>query len=499
MSDIEYTELQYKRLHFLGIGGRGMSAMAQIAQQFGAHVSGCDKGASYTTAALQQAGIPIEIGHSPAHLNDADALIYVPAVTTFEPDNAEVAEAQARGLINMTWQELLGKWAKGKCAISVSGVHGKGTTTTLLSYMFLDAGLDPSCFVGAVVPRFNSSFRLGQSPYFINEADEYNHNFWHVHPRIAIVTSIEYEHPEFFPDMDSMLYAFEGLIRRMDMDGTWPFPPTVIINAGNAGCRLLLARLRDWPGRIITYAVASPATNATDAHVEANYVAYDVREDGITHFHLRTKHSEATPAGRVFHYSLPGIYNLENALAALAAAHAAAIPLDSALNTLEEFDGVKRRFEVRYQGTLDVHGEVRDVVLIDDYAHHPTAIALTLAATRQRFPGRRVVLAYQPDMFTRTKALFDDFVTAFQGADVVILTDINPGREQDTGLVHARDLVAAIARGPHFAQSPEQAMYGGDLSNVEALLRENLRSGDVAIIMGSGTIYTITKHLLREA
>ena len=499
MSDSEYAQLQYKRLHFLGIGGRGMSAMAQIAQQFGAQVTGCDKGASYTTAALQEAGIPIEIGHSPAHLKDIDALIYVPAVTTFDPHNAEVEEAQARGLINMTWQELLGKWAKGKCAISVSGVHGKGTTTSLLSYMFLDAGLDPSCFVGAVVPRFNSSFRLGQSYYFINEADEYNHNFWHVHPRIAIVTSIEYEHPEFFPDLDAMLYAFEGLIRHADMDGNWPFPPTAIINAGNAGCRLLLERLHDWPGRIITYAVEAPATHGADSQVEADYVAYDVREDGLTHFHLRTHHSAATPAERVFHYSLPGIYNVENALAALAAAHAAGIPLDSALNTLEDFEGVKRRFEVRYQGTLAVNEEVRDVVLIDDYAHHPTAIALTLAATRQRYPGRRVVLAYQPDMFTRTKALFDDFVTAFQGADVVILTDINPGREQDTGLVHARDLVAAVAQGPHFTQSPEQVMYGGELSNVEALLRENLRSGDVAIIMGSGTIYTITKHLLHEA
>jgi UDP-N-acetylmuramate--alanine ligase len=137
-------------------------------------------------------------------------------------------------------------------------------------------------------------------------------------------------------------------------------------------------------------------------------------------------------------------------------------------------------------------------VLIDDYAHHPTAIALTLAAARKRFPGRRIVLAYQPDMFTRTKVLFDDFVTAFQDADVVILTDINPGREQDTGLVHARDLAAAIAQGPRFAQSPDQVMYGGDLSNVESLLRETLRSGDIAIIMGSGTIYTITKHLLHE-
>jgi len=281
------------------------------------------------------------------------------------------------------------------------------------------------------------------------------------------------------------------------MHGDWPFQPAAVINAGNAGCRMLLERLHDWPGRIITYAVESPATNGT-AQVAADYVAYDVRENGITHFRLRTHHSEATPSERVFHYSLPGIYNVENALAALAAAHAAGIPLDSALHTLESFEGVKRRFEVRYLGPLELNEEARDVVLIDDYAHHPTAIALTLEAARKRFPGRRIVLAYQPDMFTRTKALFDDFVTAFQGADVVILTDINPGRERDTGLVHARDLVAAIARGPRFAQSPDLVMYGGELSNVEALLRENLRSGDVAIVMGSGTIYTITKHLLHE-
>ncbi|GAC1565564.1 MAG: UDP-N-acetylmuramate--L-alanine ligase [Ktedonobacteraceae bacterium] len=501
MCDITYAKLQHKRLHFLGIGGRGMSAMAQIAQHFGARVSGCDKGASYTTAALQEAGIPIEIGHSPAHMADVEALIYVPAVMTYDPDNAELAEARARGLVTMTWQELLGKWARGKCAISVSGVHGKGTTTTLLSYMFLDVGLDPSCFVGAVVPRFNSSFRLGNSPYFINEADEYNHNFWHVHPRIAIVTSIEYEHPEFFADVDAMLYAFEGLIRRMDMHGDWPFPPTAVINAGNIGCRRLIERLHDWPGRIVTYAVESSSANGEVQHVDASYVAYDVREDGVTHFrmHTHSQDGETIPPERVFRYSLPGIYNVENALAALAAARAAGIPLDSALNTLENYEGVKRRFEVRHQGPLEINGEARDVVLIDDYAHHPTAIAFTLEAARKRFPGRRIVLAYQPDMFTRTVALFDDFVAAFQGADMVVLTDINPGRERDMGLVHARDLVAAIDEGPRFALTEGQVLYGGDLPKVEVLLRENLRSGDVVIIMGSGTIYTITKHLLHEA
>ncbi len=499
-SDITYEQLRQKRLHFLGIGGRGMSAMAQIAKRFGAQVTGCDKGESYTTRALQEEGIPIHIGHSADHLRDVDAFIYVPAVTTFDPDTPEFVEAQRLGIPCMTWQELLGKWAVGKCALSVSGVHGKGTTTTLLSYMLLDAGYDPSCFVGAVVPRFKSSFRLGGSPYFVNEADEYNHNFWHVHPRIAIVTSIEYEHPEFFADEEAMLYAFEGLIRRMDMQGEWPFPPTAVINSGNAGCRRLIERLRDWPGQLVTYAVESaPGEHST--HSAANYVAYDVREDGVTHFRMRVQglDGEAFPVERTFRYTLPGRYNVENALAALAAAHAAGISFVSALATLEAFEGVTRRFEVRHTGMLEIDGRLlEDLVLIDDYAHHPTAIALTLAAARQRFPGRRVVLAYQPDMFTRTKLLFDDFVTAFQGADVVILTDINPGREQDRGLVSSQDLAAAIARGPHFAGREDQAMVGGSLDNVEWLMRDNLQSGDVAIVMGSGTIYTVMKHLLGE-
>ena len=503
MSEIEYKDLQHKRLHFLGIGGRGCSAMAQIARHFGAQVTGCDKSASYTTQALEAAGIPVHIGHSPEHLTDADALIYLPAALTYEPNNPELAAAQARGIPTLIWQDLLGKWAKGKCTLSVSGVHGKGTTTTLLAYMLLDAGFDPNCFVGAVVPRFSSSFRLADSQYFVNEADEYNYNFCYFHPRIAVVTSIEYEHPEFFADVNAMLDAFERFIRGMDMNSDWPFPPTAVINAGNTGCQQLIERLHDWPGRIVTYTVEPSEQGGTVHNNALTYVAYDVQEDGgITHFRLHTheQDGDVLPSGKLIHYQLPGIYNVENALAALAAAHAAGVSFDSALRTLQNFEGVKRRFEVRHQGALEIDGETQDVVIIDDYAHHPTAISLTLEAARKRFPGRRLVLAYQPDMFTRTKALFDDFVTAFQGADIVILTDINPGREQDKGLVHARDLVAAIAKGPHFARSAEeQIFYGGDLQNVEAILRRVVRSGDVVIIMGSGTIYTITKHLLHES
>src|SRR5207245_4226681 len=178
------------------------------------------------------------IGHSHRHLErfEVDALIYVPAAVAFNSDNPELLAAREQGLLVMTWQEMLGQWLDGYCLLSVSGVHGKGTTTAMLSLALVDAGMDPTCEIGAVVPRFGANYRSGQSVYFVNEADEFNNNFWHYHPRLAIVTSIEFEHPEFFADYAEFLAAFEHFIRGMDMHGAWPLPPTVMLKAVRVGC-----------------------------------------------------------------------------------------------------------------------------------------------------------------------------------------------------------------------------------------------------------------------
>jgi UDP-N-acetylmuramate--alanine ligase len=515
-------------MHFMGIGGQGISAVAQMARLAGEGVTGCDRQVSATTRLLERAGIPVQIGHSASHLEEVDKLVLSPAVPALDPDNPELLAARELGIPVIPWQELLGEFMQGKCVLSVSGVHGKGTTTALLALMLVDAGLDPTCEIGAVVPRFGANYRLGKSEYFVNEADEFNHNFWHYHPRLAIVTSIEFEHPEFFADYTAFLDAFEHFIRGMDMTGDWPIPPTLILNAHSPGCADLRNRLSDWQGRIITYAVAekNSATASIDTkqanfdsgteiasntmtNVEVvpsdqrqvTYHAYDVRLEGETSFRVRGPEGTTFLKDSIFSLSLPGLHNVENALAALTAASIVGVDEETMRRTLAGFSGIRRRFEIRHDGPLAVNGENVDVMVVDDYAHHPTAIAATLAATRQRYPHRRIVAVYQPHMFSRTKTFFDQFLLAFADADVTIIADIFPARERDTGLVSARQLVEAMRQQLSLAANSEdgrQVLHGGSVQSTAELLRATLQSGDIALIMGAGDIYTLTAMLLKQ-
>lgn len=473
------------RLHFMGIGGQGISAVAQMAMQAGEVVTGCDQAASATTRALEKVGIPIQIGHSAEHLHDVDALVISPAVTALNVNNPELRAAQTQGLRVFTWQELLGNLFREKLLLSVCGVHGKGTTTALLSLMLTDAGFDPTCEIGAVVPRFGTNYRIGKSEYGVNEADEFNHNFWHYHPRVVVVKALEFEHPEFFADYEAFLAAFEHFIRGMDTQSNWPVPPTLIVNSDSRGCQDLLTRLHDWTGRTVTYSVTG---------VRATFEAYDVRLDGETSFKVRSNGVDLVE--RPIHVQLPGAHNVENALAALVAARTVGAELPTLVKTIEGFGGIRRRFEIRQQGPLLVNGQTLDVMLIDDYAHHPTAIAATLEATRQRYPGRRVVAVYQPHMYSRTKTFFEQFLHAFDAADVAIITDIFPARERDTGIIHSRDLVNAMAKTEHFAQDGATVSHGGSVQATTELVQTTLHTGDIVLIMGAGDIYTVTERLL---
>ena len=501
------------RLHFMGIGGQGISAIAQMAHIAGETVSGCDQRASATTQALERVGIPISIGHSAAHLAQTDTLVISPAIPALDANNPELLAAREQGKRVITWQALLGDLMRDKCVLSVSGVHGKGTTTAMLSLMLVDAGLDPTCEIGAVVPRFNANYRLGKSQYFVNEADEFNHNFWHYHPRLVIVTSIEFEHPEFFADYAAFLDAFEHFIRGMDMHSDWPLPPTLILNADSPGCLDLQQRLSDWSGQIVHYRLAlenaeTTATSetsvtmpVTNQHSRASnqaktYVAYDIQLDGETSFRVRTDDARQTgQAGQTgqtaIQLQLPGIPNIQNSLAAFAAASLLGIDAQTIRHTLESFSGIRRRFEIRHQGPLTLNGRVVDVLLIDDYAHHPTAIAAAIEATRRRYAGHRIVAVYQPHMYSRTKTFFEQFLSAFDGADLVLIADIFPAREHDTGLVHARDLVAAMTQ-----HSESRVLHSGSVAATTALLQDHLHNGDVVLIMGAGDIYTVTEQLL---
>jgi len=503
-----FEQLKDAHLHFMGIGGQGISAVAQMALQEGAIISGCDQSASATTSMLVQKGVSVDIGHSSTHLAQADALIYVPAIAAFNPDNPELAAAKTRGMPVMTWQELMGKWMQGKLVFSVSGVHGKGTTTAMLALMLVEAGLDPTCEIGAIVPGFSANYRIGKSQYFVNEADEFNNNFWNYHPRLVIVTSIEFEHPEFFADYETFLQSFEHFIRGMDMHGEWPIQPTLILNADSPGCLELRERLNGWTGRILMYAVEGHANTemmkvgsvAADVRSLIDYTGYDIELAGKTSFRVRSQGSggNAFPADTTIHVRLPGIYNIQNALAALVAARCIGIHDDVIIQILENFGGIGRRFEVRFEGLLETKEGIQDIILVDDYAHHPSAISATLEAARQRFPRRRLIAVYQPHMYSRTKTFFEQFLIAFDDADVVIIADIFPGREHDNGSIHARELVEAMVKRPPFLSSGKRVVYSGNVENTATILGNTLRSGDVAIVMGAGDIYAVTETLLQE-
>jgi UDP-N-acetylmuramate--alanine ligase len=365
----------------------------------------------------------------------------------------------------------------GKIGVSVAGVHGKGSTTAVLGALAIAGKLDPTVEVGAVVPEWGSNVRIGQSAYFINEADEWNYNFLHYHPRVVVLTAVEYDHPEFFASYEAIREAFERFIAGMDMaqrDGAAP-RPTLVLNADNPGCRDIRDRLGDrWQGRIRTFGI-----EATGADVRA----LDARVAGETSFTLRL---DGHDLGRAT-LATPGLHSVYNALAAVAAADVLGVTSDVHVPTLTAFGGLRRRFEI----TRDARG----VTYVDDYAHHPHAVALTLETARLRFPGRRLVAIFQPTLYTRLHRFLAPFSAAFDAADSVGIVEIQPSRERDTGLIHGRDLVACIQARPAFAGKADAVFYGGTFEETVAALRERLRPDDVLVVMGSGPVNRIIPPL----
>lgn len=459
-----------RHIHFLGIAGSGCSAVARIALQNGERVSGCDRAPSPFSESLLAQGVPIAFGHDPAHLDGIDRLVIVPALLASNPDDAELRAARERGLEVLTWQQMLGELMAGHHGVSVAGTHAKGTTTAMLALILVAAGRDPVVEVGAQVPEFGGNVRLGRGELFVNEADEYWDNFLHYHPRLAVLTAVEFDHPEYFPDPEAMVRSYTRFIEGMEP------PATLIAGCDSPGVRALLAGpLANWPGTVRGFGQGPDADwRVTDI----------VPADGGQAF---TIWRGAEPFGR-FNLRAPGQHNAVNALGAVAAAAELGVSAETAAEALARFGGLRRRFEVRPTRL--------GALLIDDYAHHPTAVAATLAAARSAYPQRRLRAVYQPHMFSRLKTFFAETVEAFGDADEAIITDIYPAREVDRGLVHSRDLVAALREpGPH---RPRAVSYQGTLAALGDYLQASLRPDDVVLLMGAGDIYRVTERLLAE-
>jgi len=454
-----------ERVHVIGIAGSGAAGTALLLHHAGASVDGCDADApSPYTPPLDAAGIRYVVGHDPSHLVDVERVAITPALRAVA-DHAELRAAEEAGLRVDTWQSLLGALMAqpGRIPLTVTGTHGKSTTTALLGHLLAGAGLDPTVEVGAYVPAWGASVRAGSGPPFVVEADEFGDNFLNYHPAGTIVTNVEMDHPDYFADREAVMRSFERFVRGMAshpaLNGR-----LLVTSANDAGASELVGRLRGWDGRVLRYGRGG------------DIFAVDLERDRDgTSFSL---------FDRRWRTSLMGDHNVDNATAALILARALGADLDALADALESFAGAGRRMELI--------ADTPRVTIYDDYAHHPTEVRAALAAIRQRVgPARRLWAVFEPHMYSRTSLLMDAFATAFAGANEVVIADIFASR--DTPAAMAATSAEALADAIERTGVP--AIATGDVDATTEYVAEHLATGDAVLVMGAGKSYRVARGL----
>lgn len=446
-------------VHLVGIGGTGLSAIARVLLERGYSVSGSDRQASMLTAELEAAGALVRIGHRPENCDGADVVL---ASSAIPPDNPELAAARARNIPVLKRAEFLGAMMAGSYGIAVAGSHGKTTTTGMLAQILLEAGLDPTVIVGGVLPSLGSNGRAGQSEYFLVEADEYDYMFLGLQPKISVITNVEYDHPDLYPSPSDYRQAFTQFAQLLPADGR------LVVCVDDPETQSWLREQEPLVVRVETYGLGA-----------ADWQAIDLRLNqlGGTDF-LVLRHDQLVGLARL---RVPGEHNVRNALAAVAVASGMGVEFPAIRQALAAFGGVGRRFQVV--------GEVADVTVVDDYAHHPTEIRATLSAARQRFPGRRIWAVWQPHTFSRTKRLLQEFASSFDNADRVVALDIFQSRETDTLGIDTRAVVASM-------DHPE-AVHVGALDSAASYILERVRPGDVIVTLTAGDGYLVGEAVLQ--
>ena len=501
-----------ERIHVVGAAGAGASAAALHAAYAGAAPSGCDPGGpSPYTAALEAAGVSLEWHHDAAHVAgpvSPDRLAVTKALTAIDPEHAELRAARARGIPIEPWQQVIADAATGRTLVGVAGTHGKSTTAGWLVHALAGVGADPAAFVGALLPEAitggrPATARRGTGP-FVVEADEYAGNFDAYRPEVIVLTSIEWDHPDVFADTAAVSSAFEAWIRAAAATNRG-FPPVLVANVADPDVAALCRRLvPDWPGRILATAVVDAPAQRLDGFVRGLATEYGSADDPAGA--LLARISSAEPDGTrvelvgrsvvgepvAVHLATAGRHNVANALGVIGAALALRlvdgpeVALEPLLDAVGSFAGVGRRLERK--------GEAGGVVVYDDYGHHPTAIRATVAAIRQREPGRRLWAVYEPLTFHRTAALLDDFAAVLAEADAAVIADIWAGRDPDTTVASAAGLAEAIGR-----RRPGMTVAApGSVEATAAWLANEVAPGDAVLVMGGGRSYRIGELLLER-
>ena len=455
--------LRLRRLHFVGAGGVGMSGLAEIVLlSTPLEISGCDKERSENTERLTALGAKIAYEHDAAHVEQADLVVISSAIAEGSP---EVVAARRRGIPVIRRAEMLAEIMRLKQGIAVAGTHGKTTTTSLTGMVLTEAGFDPTIVVGGRVRILGTNARLGKGDFLVAEADEYDRSFLELTPVVAVVTNIEADHLDTYRDLADILDAFAIFANRV------PFYGAVVACLDDPGVLAILPRVKR---RVVTYGESPEAIlRAGEIRLEASGTTFEVWE------------GKTWSLGKV-RLPLPGRHNVLNALAAIAVGRELSIPFPTIARALKDFTGVIRRFETK--------GERGGVLVIDDYAHHPTEIAATLAAARQVHPGRRLVALFQPHLYSRTRDFAEGFGRALLASDLAIVTDVYPSREKPIAGVTG-DLVAQAARRAGHAD----ILYIAEKTRVVGELERVLKSGDLLLTMGAGDVVRLGEAYLAGA
>lgn len=450
------------RIHLIGIGGTGLSAIARVLLEMGHTVSGSDRAEFSFTKDLQAAGATIHIGHSPENIAGADLVVRSSAIPD---DNSEVVAAHAARIPVLKKVDFISSLMEGKTGIAIAGTHGKTTTTAMLAWLLTELKQEPSFIVGGVLANLGVNARAGKGGTFIIEADEYDHMFLGLKPAIEVVTNIEHDHPDCYPTLADIQAAFMEFVQHLPINGS------LIACAEDPGAFALMTKAEKMGKTVLAFGLKPTAGNGRE--IETYTSVLSINGKGGFTFGASVLGRQVTVV-----LQIPGKHNIFNGLAALTVVQLLGLPLEEAAQALGRFEGTGRRFEVR--------GEVNGIVVIDDYAHHPTEIQATLAAARLRYPRSPIWAVWQPHTYSRTQMLLDDFANSFGNADEVIVTEIYAAREPKQDF-SSRQVVDAMHRPAHFiAGLPEVSKY----------LIKHLRPGDVLLVLSAGDADQVSSNVL---
>jgi UDP-N-acetylmuramate--alanine ligase len=453
-------------IHFVGIGGSGMSGIAEVLASLGYRVTGTDIAESPTVRRLRELGIRVEIGHDASRIAGADAVVVSSAV---KPDNPEVVAAREARVPVVPRAMMLAELMRFKQGIAVAGTHGKTTTTSLIAAILVEAGLDPTVVIGGRLNSLGTNARLGKGDLLVAEADESDASFLYLQPVISVVTNIDADHMETYgQDFERLKGAFAEFL------GHLPFYGLAVVCRDDENARSIL---KDVSRPLVTYGIRS-----ADADLRAGNVRWDA---GRMRF---TAVNGGTPLEVTL--NLPGEHNVLNALAAIAVGREVGAPDAAIAKALADFTGVGRRFQRYGEVTL---GSGAHFALVDDYGHHPAEMAATLAAARGAFPGRRLVLAFQPHRFTRTRDLFEDFVRVLSTVDALVLADVYPAGEAPIAAADGRTLARALR-----VAGKVDPVFVDSAAEMAAAVRSVVRDGDVVVTMGAGSIGGLAPDLAQS-